>query len=818
MHNLPTPRTSFVGREREILEIKRELTTTRMLTLTGAGGSGKTRLALEVARDLAGSYPDGAWLVELAPLSEGELVPQAVAGALGIPERPGEPFIDTIEDILGEKSLLLIVDNCEHLVEEAAHLADSLLDSCVRLQILATSREALDVPGELRWPVPPLSEPDPQRPATVGELERYESVRLFVERSEKRDPAFSLSQQNAGAVAGICRHLDGIPLAIELAAARVATLSLEEISERLEGSLELLTRGGRTAVQRQRTLRGALDWSHDLLLEVEKVLFGRLSVFAGGWTLEAAEAVGFGDGIEKDNVLELLSGLVDKSLVVAVTTRDGTIRYRMLEPIRQYALEKLKDSGEAETTWRRHAAFFVALAEEAEPGLEGAQQLWWLDRLEREHDNIRAALSWSLEQEDDEDTELGLRMGAALGDFWYLRSYLGEGRRWLEGALAKSRQTSPAARARALYWLSFLATYQGDPDRAEGAGEEGLGIEGVELFQTGGGDSVAAELQRILGLAVCQRGEWERAMELFEESLALSREAGNKRGVANSLFRLGMGLRGGGDLGRAKEFLEEALALCRESGDLALLATILTHLGMAFVFEGDFDRATASLEEAAATFREQKNRGYLATALVYLGWAALLRGDPERAGALLTEGLGLEREVGDKVSTSESLGALACVAQARGEAGRAARLFGAAEVLREVIGYEQEPGDGVLQEPYLTAARSRLDEASWEAAFSDGQAMSFEEAIEYALSVEERPTTSSAILTQPQAPDHPAGLTPREVEVLRLVASGMTSVQIAKELFLSSRTVETHLASIYHKLGVSSRSAATRFALEHGLT
>jgi predicted ATPase len=484
--NLPAPRSTFVGREREMVELKQAMAATRLLTLTGTGGSGKTRLALEAARDLIGSYPDGVWLVELAPLSEEALVPKAVAEALGIPERSAEPLSDTLADVLRGRELLLVLDNCEHLLETTARLVDKVLDSCPRLRILATSREALGVEGEMRWPVPPLSVPEPQGMLPSQELEGYESVRLFVEGARGHDPSFSLSPHNAPAVAEICRTLEGIPLAIELAAARVGTLSLEQISKRLEGSLELLTRGGRTAVPRHRTLKGTLDWSYDLLSEPERILFRKLSVFAGGWTLEASEAIGLGEGVEEEEVLDLLSGLVEKSLVVTEGSHEGGVRYRLLEPVGQYAREKLEERGTAQETRRQHAEFFLALAEAADPEIEGAQQAAWLERLEEEHDNLRAALSWSLE-EQGEDPELGLRMGAALGEFWYLRGYFNEGRRWLEEALAKSGGAPTAARARALHRVSWLALLQGDLDRGQEASEEGLELEGVELFRTAGG-------------------------------------------------------------------------------------------------------------------------------------------------------------------------------------------------------------------------------------------------------------------------------------------------------------------------------------------
>jgi predicted ATPase len=331
-----------VGREREVEEVERGLASTRLLTLTGVGGSGKTRLALEVARDLLEGYPDGVWLVQLAPLAEGEaLLPKAVAEALGVSERPAEPLLGTLTDVLGERRLLMVLDNCEHLLEASARLVDALLDSCPHLRILATSRESLGVEGEVRWVVPPLSVPEPQRGIPSSEvLEAYESVRLFVERARGRDPSFSLGPGSARPVAEICRTLEGIPLAIELAAARVGTLSVEQISGRLTDSLDLLTGGSRTQLPKQRTLRGALDWSHELLSEDERKLFGRLSVFAGGWTLRAAEAVGPGGSVEQGDILDEISGLVEKSLVVAEAIGDGgTVRYRMLEPIRQYASE-----------------------------------------------------------------------------------------------------------------------------------------------------------------------------------------------------------------------------------------------------------------------------------------------------------------------------------------------------------------------------------------------------------------------------------------------------------------------------------------------
>ena len=810
-HNLPAPRSSFVGRERDIPEIRRALTATRLLTLTGVGGSGKTRLALEVARDLVEAYPDGAWLVEFAPLSEEALVPKAVAEVLEVPERPQEPLTETLADVLRNRELLLILDNCEHLLDAAALLVDKLLDSCSRLRIMASSREGLGVEGEVRWLVPPLSVPESQGTPSSGELEAYESVRLFVERARGRDPSFSLSPHNARAVADICLMLEGIPLAIELAAARVGTLSLEQIADRLTNSLRLLTGGTKTQMPKQRTLRGALDWSHELLSEDEKKLFGRLSVFAGGWTLEAVEAVGVGEGVEED-ILDVLSGLVNKSLVAVRERQESRVRYRLLEPIRQYAREKLEEGGEGEEVRRRHADFYLALAEEAEPRLRGPEDKQWLERLEVEHDNLRATLSWALE---GGEPKLGLRLAGALWLFWEGHGHYGEGHRWLEQVLARGSQAA-AARAKALEGEGWLVYRSGGMDEGVIAAQEGL-----ELSDEAGlGGAARAKFLNILGWVTVMQGDYERAKELFEESLKLSRNANDEFGIADGLLGLGNSFDSLGDRGRAKELFEEGIVLCRKLGYVPTLARHLFSLGISLLFEGDYERGAALNEEAATLLREHGYKGGLEYVLDNLGWAALLQGDHERAKNYYEENLALSKELGDKTGVADSLEGLACVAGTDGEAERAAKLFGVADVLRETVGYKHSPEEDAWREPYRATARLLLGEDSWEEALAQGRAMGLKEAIEYALSAEVPSATTPSTAGQPShssTPEHPAGLTSREVEVLRLVAGGMTSARIAKELFVSTRTVETHITSIYHKLGVSSRAAATRFALEYGL-
>ena len=771
-HNLPVSRSSFVGREREILEVEAKLATSRLLTLTGPGGSGKTRLALQVARGLIETYPDGVWLVELAPVSEEALVPKAVAEALKVPERPAEPLSDTLAEVLRDRQLLLVLDNCEHLLEAAALLVDALLDSCPRVRILATGREALGVEGEIRWPVPPLPVPEPQVTPSPEEMEGYESMRLFVERARERDTTFSSSPHNAACVAEICRRLEGIPLAIELAAARVETLSIEQISERLEDSLKLLTRGGRTAMPRQQTLRGTLDWSHDLLSEDEKKLFRRLSVFAGGWTLEALEAVGVGGGVEEGEVLELLSGLVEKSLVVTSGSDDGVVRHRLLEPIRQYALGKLEVSGEAEAARRAHATYFLSLAERAEPELMAEDPARWLAALGDEVGNFRAALSWSLDAGQGfsgERVETGLRLANALARFWHTQGP-DEGRRWLEKGLAHGAEVPLPVRAKALKEAGLVAVYEGDP----------------------------------------------RSIPMLTEALDLYTEIGDQPGMLATVDNLGHALASHANPETAAAVKAEVEAMLAHSCDRAVAAHLAHFLGFAAAPSKDFDETRLRWKEALALYRELEDTRNVAQCLPSLGHLMLIFRDFEEAEKLFEEGLTLERRLKYKTVVFFHLIGLAAVATHRDRLRRAAKLYAASEALREAAGLSLKPiaKHSYDYEGYLATVRAGLDDPDFDAAWSEGLAMSLEQAIEYALSEEGSSATQPSSLS---APEHPAGLTSREVEVLGLVSTGMTSAQIAAELFLSTRTVETHLTSIYHKLGVTSRAGATRFALEHGL-
>jgi predicted ATPase/DNA-binding SARP family transcriptional activator/DNA-binding CsgD family transcriptional regulator len=753
-HNVPVSLSSFVGREHELVEVKRALAMSRLLTLTGAGGCGKTRLALEVARDLASSYPDGAWLVELASLSHQELVPQAAARVFEIREQPDRSLVDTLVGHLREKHLLLILDNCEHLIEACAQLASSLLHSCSRLRVLATSRAPLGVEGEAVWRVSSLSVPYTDRLPTAGELTRYDAVRLFVDRARLRVPEFELTPENGPAVAQVCRRLEGIPLAIELATARVGALAVEEVAQRLENSLSLLTAGPRTAPPRQRTMRATLEWSYGLLCEPETELFRRLSGFAGGWTLEAAEAVG-SDGLEGANVFDVLSRLVEKSLVVAEATEADGVRYRMLEPIRQYARKKLEEDEEPDATLRRHASVFLALAEEAEPELRGPRQQEWLERLEVEHDNFRAALTWAL---DRGEAELGLRLSGALGEFWHMRGHLSEGRQWLESALAaQGGAYSMSARAKAFTWAAHIAWEQGD---------------------------------------------YERSITLSKASLKLFRTRRDEAGVANALSNLAWAALFQNELEQASTMAEEALTLQRKLGHTVGIIRTLQTLGLVAVTGHNYDRAAALYEESLMLARKVGDSFGIILSLGIGALASLGKGDHHQTRMLYEKGLRVSNQLSSMNLARLHLHISAALAGAQGRAVRSARLWGATEVMREAIGTIFSPAEHRAYGPYIEAARAQLDEAAWEKAYTEGKTLTLEEAIEYALSgvKEPAPPASPTVMEE-----HPVTLTPREQEVAILVTRGLTSRQISEELHLSERTITTHVSRILKKLEVHSR-------------
>jgi predicted ATPase/DNA-binding CsgD family transcriptional regulator len=799
LNNLPSQLSSFIGRERAIAELKSLLSTTRFLTLTGAGGSGKTRLALEVATTLLAEFEHGVWWVELASLTDPVLVPQQVASSLGLSEQPGRSLMDTLSEALQTRKLLLALDNCEHLIAVCAHLVETLLRSCPGLHILTTSREAFNIPGETIWLVPSLDVPDAYHLPPIEGLVKYESVQLFIERATSVLPAFRLTQENAQALVQVCHRLDGLPLAIELAAARVKIISLEQIATRLDHSYRLLAGGSRTALPRQQTLQATIEWSYHLLPEKERILFRRLSVFLGSFALEAAEAVCAGNGLEQNEVLDLLTHLVDKSLV-AVTQRSGEARYRQLETIRQYAQEKLQEFGEAARMRRHHRDWYARLAEQAKAETLEARQGSWFDRLEAEHENLRVALGWSLDQQE---AETAARIGAGIFRFWLLRGYISEGRLWMERALSGFSEQN-AVRAQALNVAVVLTIQQDDYQTARTLAEESLDLcrELAERRETG-------YALNTLGWLAHNEGDYAGAVTYFEESLALFRELGQKHDIALVLSSLGLTVLSLGEYERAAALCEESLALSRERGDPSSIASVLTNLGMITLARGDVERAKELCEESLARRKTLVDKGGCAHTLTILGRIALIQGDAARATASYQESLTLRQETGEKEGIATALEGLAAVAGMQGQPVRVVRLYGAASSLRKMIGAPLPPIDRSSYEQTIAAVRALLDEPTFTAAWTEGRAMPLVEAIAEAAQLD-------TLSTSPFR-GNSFGLTAREIEVLRLLTQGLTTTQIAERLIISPRTADAHLRSIYSKLGVTSRSAATRSAIEHKL-
>ncbi len=564
-NNLPAQITSFVGREKEIAEVKQAIREHRLVTLTGSGGTGKTRLSLQVALDLTEKFADGVWFIELAPVTDPDLIPQTILTTLGLGDRSGLSILQLLLDFLHEKKVLLMLDNCEHLIEASAQVTNTLLTAAPNLTVLASSREALGVKGELSYPIPSLSLPDPKHLPEIEQLSQFEAVRLFIDRARLVIPHFAVDKANAPYVAQICCRLDGIPLAIELAASRVKVLSPEQIAARLDDRFRLLTGGSRTAVPRQQTLRAMIDWSYNLLSEQEKTLFRRLVVFVGGWSLEAAESVSSGDGIEPEQILDLMSQLVNKSLVIAENV-GGESRYHMLETIRQYAREKLFESAGVETLQDQHLTFYMTLAEDIEPKLRTAERIARKIQLEIEHDNLRAALGWSLTKPKNQEAEKGVRLACALMKFWYSLGYYGEGRGWLERGLAllvEGGLSESALYARALCSAGYLAIFQGD---------------------------------------------YASARPMLEESIALYRKMDplDPRGLAEALETLAMVTE---DRTLARSLSEESVMLCRALGSdgMGYLADALFWNGHNALLQGNYETARSDAEESQALFRRTGN-------------------------------------------------------------------------------------------------------------------------------------------------------------------------------------------------------------------
>lgn len=744
-NNLPRQLTSFIGRESEIRTVKDLLTTHCLLTLTGPGGCGKTRLALQSAAEVLEQYPDGIWLVELGALADSGLVAQSIASALRVAEQPGRPLLESLVDYLQSRALLLLLDNCEHLLPAAAGIVEMLLQRSQSVRVLATSREPLGIGGERCHPVPPMSLPDrrdssrghgslpgipvrglpSQRPGRsratsdrpTATILQCEAVRLFAERAGFRQPSFALTERNAPTVARVCERLDGIPLAIELAAARVRVLTVEQIANRMDDFFRLLTGGSPTALPRQQTLQAAIDWSYDLLSERERILFRRLGVFNHGFTLEAAEAVCGDDSvgmIGSEEILDLLARLADKSLILVVSVEEGDAgevvgspvhgdvtavhRYRMLETIRQYSLRRLAEAGEAEALRSRHRDWFLGLAERAEPELRGMAQAAWLKRLETEHDNLRAALEQSLSASGG--IEEALRLGTALWRFWYVRGYSAEGLGWLERMLSRSEGTPSVQRAKACNNAGILA----------GA-----------------------------------RGDYAGARSFHEESLHIRRALNDRLGIAHSLTNLGLIERDEGNYACSQECFGQSLVLFEQLEDPRGTGTAVLNLGCNCITLGDYPTALRYLEESLTIHRTLGDRWLVAVTLNNLGRIAHAQGEDPEAARFLSESLALRQEIGDRRGIPVALRGLGAVARAQGDPMRATLLYAAAEAARESMQGALPAADTEHLKQNVDVLRAQLGEASFHSAWTQGSTMTLEQAVEYALQPSDaRPQAESA--------------------------------------------------------------------------
>jgi predicted ATPase/DNA-binding SARP family transcriptional activator len=717
-HNLPARLTSFVGRESEKAEIAGMLASARLVTLTGPGGSGKSRLSLEIAHQVLSDFPDGVWLVELAPLTDAALLPHAIASALG-------SMTETLTAYLRSKQLLLLLDNCEHLVDGCARLAHALLAACPGLRILATSREPLHVAGEVTWLVPPLPLPNLEQLPSPDELVNVGAVRLFIERARNVLPSFALNEHNALPVAQICCRLDGIPLAIELAAARITVLSSEGIAGRLDEVFRLLVSHDRISASRHQTLQATLDWSYNLLSEKEQALFRRLSIFSGGFSLEAAEGICPQDDISLAEVLDLLSQLIDKSLVAVQRDEFEGQRYHLLEIIRQYGLELLRLSGEERWARERHLTWYANYAGHAEPELHGSDQVAWIRKLESEHDNFRSALSWWL---DHSEGEAGVQLAGALGYYWYQRSYWSEGSSWLEAVLARDHNPPGRPRTWALFWAAWLVSAQHEFEKGES-----LLLESYNLSQ-------AISYRHIIAFSFYGRswlehwrGNYTQADQLIDSAYSLFEELDDLEGMSLCLNSKGEIARDMGDFPNAAALCEKSLVMSRKLGGPWGIVMGLIALSEISLYQGNTSLARVYAEEALQLNQALGNRRIYSLVLRILGKVAYQQGEFQAAASWLRKAIPIFSEVGDKGFLLICLEQLALVASAQGQAEAAARWLGSIEVLRKAFSLPRRPADRALYEQNVAEIRARLGRDAFDLAWEEGRKMTLEQVIDDVL-------------------------------------------------------------------------------------
>ena len=779
--HLPVQPTPFVGRRQELESLAALLAApgSRLVTLVGPGGIGKTRLSLQAAAGLYEEYPDGVYLVELAPLSDPALVVHAVASVLGLRDEAERSGLETLSAALRDKRLLLILDNCEHLLDACAELARGLLTTCPELGMLATSREPLRTAGEIIREVPPLSLPALEQFPSPNDLLADDAVALLVDRARRVLPSFELTTQNAPLVARLCHRLDGLPLAIELAAARIRVLSVAQIYDRLDDALRLLAGGDRLAPARQQTLRATLDWSYDLLTTDEQRLLQRLSVFGGTFGLAAVEEICSGDGLERDGILDHLSGLVDRSLVVAERSEGRARRFRLLDTIGWYASERLAAAGDG-GKWRdHHLHWTLHFAEEADPQHWGTGDVWTLERLDLEHDNLRGAMRWAIESSKAEE---GHRLAVAMGWYWFRRAHLHEGRHWLDQILALPGEVPPRFRVGALETAGSLAQVLVDRQQAVAFLQEA-----VALGRAHEGSTYLAFSLQTLAVLAFHEGDYERGDDLLAESLEVFCEIGTEDSAALGLVIQGFQAHYRGEQKRAEAFLQASLPSLREIGDTIGYVHALRGLAAVARQQGELGAATAYLQEA----------------------------------------LRMACEKGDRLGLPLCLEALGGVACDRAWSERAARLLGTAGALRQTTGHEPLSWDRSSIDQDILATRAQLGDAAFEAAFAAGREMTLEQAVEFALQEgnggrpggEGRPPDAKArTLTPLQAAKRKyGGLTAREREVAALIAQGKSNRAIADELVVTVRTVEAHVTHILRKLGFDSRAQVAGWAIDRGL-
>jgi non-specific serine/threonine protein kinase len=731
-HNLPPELSSFVGRGRDVAKLQNLLATARLVTLTGVGGCGKTRLALRVAECMLRAYPEGVWLVELAPVADPQRVPHAVAAVLGVREDKHRSLQTVLAGLIGSRRMLLVLDNCEHLIESCARLCVSLLRGGAQLTILATTREALGVDGEVVWQVPPLPLPPVDPAPSPAALADYDAVALFLARARAIEPTFALTTRNAPAVGEICRRLDGIPLAIELAAARTKVLPPEQIATMLDHRFRLLSGGSRAALPRQQTLAASVGWSYDLLSEAERTFFDRVSVFAGGFTLEAAHSVCAWGSADAWQVLDLLQKLVDKSLVLVESGENGVGRYRLLETLRQFGQDKLAAHGTTEAMRRRHAEYFLALGEQGARNWGSADRPVWLLRLAAEHDNSRLALRWMVGSEAGSagDPQGGLRLVAALRGFWNARGYFAEGRAWAMTALERAPNAPPGLRGRAFYVAALLAYMPGNH-----ADAEPLAREAVRLAREAGDVEALAWALFLLGYCVfLGRGDLAGGEELAGEALRLAEQQGNRVQIAQFLGLLGRIALYRGDLALAERQLERACAIARQIAPGQTLGGT-GFLGDVAYTQGNYERAADLYAKFLDHALRDGNPLLTGWALTNLGMVAGARGDLDAAIADYRRALQSYRAIGYLEGLSEVFQRLAKVAAARREFVPAARVIGAAAALPYTVGSLGPPFEHVTYDRCVEEVRAALGEAAFAALSTAGAALSLDDAIAYALTL-----------------------------------------------------------------------------------